>query len=125
MVLKATAKPMPPLDNVDQGVDYLRQSGSQTVAGADVVATVGKVAVAVGAAAETESQTGALSKATDWVGQATGVKTLGEQVSDLGHWAASHWQIAAIVVGGLLLYQAYRVIAARVRDHQSGANTSR
>ncbi len=129
----ATPRPVDP-ERLETTAEDLREDGSETVAGADGVATVGKIkviggsTVALGAAAEQASTAlGGVQEAADKLGQA---RSVWESVQDLVHPLLGHPMIIvlglAFVISGILVWRyAGRVIAARLGDHQDATHAGR
>jgi putative chitinase len=112
--------------------DDLRDAGSKTVAAADKIGVVGKLLKwggITGGAGEMAQSSGLLDKVNSATQQVNAVKdtfsSVYSTVSDLGALVAGHWWIIAIAAGIGVGYWAEQVIAARLADHQSGANTGR
>lgn len=108
--------------------DDLRASGSTTIAAADgsnQVGTAVAAAGAIGGVGKGIDASGLLDTVNSATQQASGFRDAINTVIDLGSWAGQHWWIAALAAGAAVIWFNRKVIAARVLDHQTGANTGR
>lgn len=108
--------------------DDLRAAGSTTVAAADsttqIGGAIGTVGTVVGIAKGADAS-GLADKIKDATDQVSVLKGSLDTLGDLGSWVAAHWWIAAIAAGVAVVWYGRKIIAARLGDHRSGANTAR
>lgn len=120
-----SAPPRPIDEDVAKSTaDDLRKAGSQTVAHADNVNTIGTTGVVIGGATAAE-KTGIFDQIMSWVNQTGGVHEALSIVQDALVWVEQHLWVGIVVGGAAVWFYGRKVIAQRLADHRSGANLGR
>lgn len=111
----------------------LKAAGSTTVQAADQGITVGQIVAGAGAAgtAVTAAQGSGvmdqINQASQTAQQISSLQYTFQSLAPIWKWAAANWWVWIVLagVGLFLIWQNRKIIAARLADHQSGANTGR
>lgn len=98
----------------------LEKQGSGTIKLGKGVAQLGGALTAAGGAKVLNEATGVLDSVSEGVGQFEVARDITDRASGALNWLVEHWEIAALIVGGAVLYFGYRIIARKVASYRAG-----
>lgn len=120
-----TAAPMPLGERATETKDDLKAAGSTTIATTDRIKTAATATMAVSAATGAATETGILEGAGDLLKELSILKTTTTGFVDIVNWAASHWYLAAVIIGFMVWKWAKDIEFRRVLEHNLGINLNR
>jgi putative chitinase len=125
---KAALKTAPPKPISEKRADAtagdLRAGGSLTVQAADHLTFWGKILATFGIGGGAAQKTGLLDTVQAATDHASTIRTVVENVQDVGTWALSYWWVFAAVGGFFAVKFGGEVIKRRLADHRSATNMS-
>lgn len=102
--------------------DDLAAEGSQTIIKGQGVSWWGKVLTTIGIGGAATQPTGALDKVKDATDQVSTLRSVVENLQDVGGWALAHWWILAIPAGFLAIKYGRDIVKRRLVDHRAAFN---
>lgn len=125
---KAALKTAPPKPisekRADATVDDLRAGGSGTVQAADHLTLWGKIAATFGIGGGAAQKSGLLDTVQAATDHASTIRTVVENVQDVGTWALGYWWVFAAIGGFFAVKFGGQIIKRRLADHRSANNMS-
>jgi len=125
---KAALKTAPPKPisekRADATADDLRAGGSGTIIAADHLTFWGKIAATFGIGGGAAQKSGLLDTIQAATDHASTIRTVIQNIQDIGTWALGYWWVFAAIGGFFAVKFGGQIIKRRLADHRSANNMS-